>query len=399
MVISQNTESRIPVRCLNTLGNGVTGVLPADISDGTTAGNVTVVKGDGTLASIALVNGSNWFEIDAAKAPGLYHVVIPDTETDIAGCLQLVVLPAASLFLGSIFTTQVEAFISPSTECRLPVRCLSTLGLGVAGVLPGDISDGTTVGNATVAKADGTLASIALVDGVNWFEIDATKAPGLYHVVVPSTMTDLEGTLQLAVLPAASVFNKFIFTTQVAGAGPAMAFLSTGITPTFQQLVVTFNADAVISGPAALPSGYSITVDGPGLTPTVLAVSVLDDELTLITTAHTPGADYTLHMPTTGLVSDDARVYQGDFELEYVGPAAPAIVQLVKSIDARTLEIVFSRAVIQSEAEDVTNYSISPALTVFSAQRVTDFYYRLTTSQQVIDQLYEVTVVNVDGVV
>jgi len=181
------------------------------------------------------------------------------------------------------------------------------------------------------------------------------------------------------------------------GGSGLLAFLSTGITPAETQLIVQLNNDGVISGPAASPSGYTITVSGPGNQVTVTGVSISGDQLTLHTTPHTPGASYTLHMPTLGLVSTDARVYQGDFEIEYTGPAAPAIVQLVRSLDARTIEVVFSRAVNQQQAEDITNYSISPTLVLHQSNRVSDFHYRLITEQQVLGQTYNVTVTNVGG--
>ena len=109
MIIRQSTAVRIPVRCLNNTGIGVTGLLPIDFSDGTTQGNVTVVKSDGTLAAIALINLTNFFEIDALAAPGLYHVLVPLTATNLVGTMQLSVLPDAGAFLGTVATAQVES--------------------------------------------------------------------------------------------------------------------------------------------------------------------------------------------------------------------------------------------------------------------------------------------------
>lgn len=73
-------------------------------------------------------------------------------------------------------------------------------------------------------------------------------------------------------------------------------------------------------------------------------------------------------------------------------PPPPLVLQIVRAVDARVLEIVFNRGVVQSEAENIANYSISPSLSVLSSTRITDFNYRLTTSQQIIDQAYAVTI-------
>lgn len=108
MIIRKDTEIRLPVRCINNTGTGIVGLLPTDITDGTTVGNVTIVKGDSSIASIALVSPVNWIEIDPIAAPGLYHVVVPDTHTDIEGSLQLSVLPSAVAFLATVITAQVE---------------------------------------------------------------------------------------------------------------------------------------------------------------------------------------------------------------------------------------------------------------------------------------------------
>ena len=118
MIIRKDTEIRLPVRCIDNTGAGVVGLLPADITDGTTVGNVTIVKGDSTIDSIALVNAVNWIEIDALAAPGLYHVVVPNTHTDVVGTLQLSVLPSAALFLATVITAQVESLANDNELIR-----------------------------------------------------------------------------------------------------------------------------------------------------------------------------------------------------------------------------------------------------------------------------------------
>lgn len=84
-------------------------MLPANVTNGSSSGHVSVVKADGTITDITLTNGVNWFEVDATKAPGLYHVLIPSGATSVSGQVQLVVMPSASAFVATVITGQVES--------------------------------------------------------------------------------------------------------------------------------------------------------------------------------------------------------------------------------------------------------------------------------------------------
>lgn len=195
-------------------------------------------------------------------------------------------------------------FVPLGHAARLPVRLINGSGDGVTGMLPNNVYDGATIGRATVVKADGTLASIALVSNTNWFEINATKAPGLYHVLVPTSATDKAGTMQLCVFPAGVDFKGTVITAQVE---------------------------------------------------------------------------------------------KTSFDFFGIGPGS-AVIQLTRALDARTIEIVFDRRVVEAAALDITNYNIAPPLDVVSVVKMSDFHYRLTTGQQVIDQLYTITISNIEGV-
>lgn len=107
MNFTKDVAASMPIRLVDASGNGVAGMLPADISDGTTAGNVTFIKADRTQVSIALVANTNWFEASSSKAPGLYHILVPANVLDQLGSAQLAVFPAASAFRGTVFTATV----------------------------------------------------------------------------------------------------------------------------------------------------------------------------------------------------------------------------------------------------------------------------------------------------
>lgn len=85
----------------------------------------------------------------------------------------------------------------------MPVRLITAAGAPATGIVPADILGGI----ATVTKADGVNVDITLTNGVNWIEQHVTKAPGLYHLIIPLTMTDVVGPLQWSVMPDAAAFD------------------------------------------------------------------------------------------------------------------------------------------------------------------------------------------------
>jgi len=307
VLIRKDTQTRFPIRLVSASGSGVTGVTPAMISDGTSTARVTWVKGDGSITAVTLVQNTNFFEVSATKCPGLYHIVLPSFLTNIAGHCQLAAFPAATQFLGSVYTGTID-IIYTGSPLRIPVRLVSITGAGVAAVTPPGLTDGTTVGNVTLVKADGTFASIALTANVNWFEISATKAPGLYHVLVPASALSVLGNTDLFILPTGAAF-----------------------------------------------------------------------------------------------IQQDIRSEINQIGFDSSGSGQPAIIQLTRVIDARTIEIVFDRPVIEAQATIAANYFIAldegvvQILPVSKATKITDFHYEIICSRQVMDTPYEVTVSNVNG--
>lgn len=64
-------------------------------------------------------------------------------------------------------------------------------------------------------KANGTKVSITLTLGVNFFELDSTDAPGLYHFSIPNTNLDQEGPLAISFKPSATAFKVDSFVDTV----------------------------------------------------------------------------------------------------------------------------------------------------------------------------------------
>lgn len=187
-----------------------------------------------------------------------------------------------------------------------------------------------------------------------------------------------------------------LLTLGLGGGGAGLAFVATSVLAFDQHLEVTLNeAVASLTGGAAVPSEYVIRREaGPAVL--VTGVSYVGDTLVLRTTPHIVGVSYVLHIPWAGLLSASLKAFAGPFSLSYLGATGPAVtVVLSRSVDARSIEVIFNRGVNEDDASNPANYSISPTLAITKAVKVTDYFYRLTTAKQFMDETYEVTVTGV----
>lgn len=105
--------------------------------------------------------------------------------------------------------------ITYNSSVRLPLRLIDALNTSITGVVAADLTNGVTASRISLVRGDGTVYDLALTDGVNFFEIDATAAPGLYHVVVPAAATDVVGSFVMVALPTAALFLSSYVTCQV----------------------------------------------------------------------------------------------------------------------------------------------------------------------------------------
>lgn len=154
---------------------------------------------------------------------------------------------------------------------------------------------------------------------------------------------------------------------------------------------VEFNAVlAPLSGPALLPSSYVIT--GPSVVQVgFLEVLPAGHTIRLHVPDQLSAQPYILTLPQQGILDANGNALTS-FIVNFSGQSVPTTLQIVKSVDERTIDIVFSEAVLEEDASNPANYSISPALAVTKATRITDFNYRLTTAPQTIGVTYDVTI-------
>lgn len=270
---------------------------------------------------------------------------------------------------------------------------------------------GLTISAATVVAGSGNLqvdltASGALISGsaytvtvsnVRDIATNTAIVPNNHEAVLLTGMADngLNGVPHAgglrAPVPPLRIGDKPMGYNVIASDCPVMSITSIQVFPTY--LLVTFDDMIVLGGAALLVANYKIT--GPfNVQITSFSVESPGTVMKFNVTTMQGGGAYTLDLPQ-GITGENGNVYFGPFSKAFTGVANPATVQIAKSVDEKTLDIIFNKAVWRADAENPANYSISPTIAVTRAERITDFHYRLTTGSQAINQAYTVTASNI----
>lgn len=185
------------------------------------------------------------------------------------------------------------------------------------------------------------------------------------------------------------------------GLGPAAlapsTFAAISAVGGYRQVIVTFSDSVMVSGPALVPANYPITLTGAGVDVLVTAVEAVGSTLVLTTDKQTPGANYDVHLPLQGILSGSFAQFVGPFDLSFTGGTGVVSILQTRSVDAFVLELNFSIPVLESTAIIPSNYTIDNGLVVLGATRITDLFYRLTTTRQVQTQTYTVSISGIEA--
>lgn len=190
--------------------------------------------------------------------------------------------------------------------------------------------------------------------------------------------------------------NNLIVTQGLGNAGGAIALSVLSFTPNPGSLVIVFSDLVALTGDAASSTNWSIT-PGIGLNPiTINSVVVVGNTVTVNTSEHQTGS-YTLNYPQ-GIVSYlDGSPFIGPFTHVYSNVGVVPFLTMVRGVDARAIDVVFSEAVNLQDALTPGNYSITGAstVTVTSVEKQTDQAFRLNTTVQVRSGSYTLQASNI----
>ena len=152
-----NTIESLTFILRDSVGAPVTGALAADFK----GGNLFLYKADNTKVSIALILGTNFYEVDATDSPGLYSVVIPASSLSQLGTVTFSIQPAAAVFVSQVIEKTVSN-ISSKTDL-----------IGTASV--SSLADVTTAVNAARDAIRGaqSLDISTIAGGVSFIPTDS----------------------------------------------------------------------------------------------------------------------------------------------------------------------------------------------------------------------------------
>lgn len=174
---------------------------------------------------------------------------------------------------------------------------------------------------------------------------------------------------------------------------PVSGFNLVSITNSGSQLTLTFTEPLHLIGSAATFSSYTIT-GGPYPAVVVISLSVTSNVLTLGTSLQHGGGTYTLDIPALGFAAASGNAYVGTLTPVFTGVAPALGILMARMVNARTLEVIFERAVNIWDAEAAGNYLLSGtgAGKVVSITKVAPIIYRMTTSRQSVSKVINYTI-------
>lgn len=189
---------------------------------------------------------------------------------------------------------------------------------------------------------------------------------------------------------------SLLITKGLGSAVDVNGLLLSSVTNSGTYLDLLFNMVLNVSSNVLEVGSWAITAGGIVSPVQISAVSTPSlKTIRVAISEQTNGATYTLHLPKVGILALDDTAYNGPFEANFVGVGAGPFVTMVRSIDARTLEIFFNEPVDEGDALNPSNYSISGGLQVTAVSKLTPIQYQITTSKQTENVNYTVTVSNV----
>lgn len=123
------------------------------------------------------------------------------------------------------------------------------------------------------------------------------------------------------------------------------------------------SVEVVYSGTVVLPSSdptaWTIETEDDAVVPTVTAVAVDGDTVTLTTTEHTHGAAYALNSSLAIYAEDGIAGLVQPFSDDYTGIGIAPTVVSVRGIDERTLRVSFSEAMLEADALEPESYVLA----------------------------------------
>lgn len=164
------------------------------------------------------------------------------------------------------------------------------------------------------------------------------------------------------------------------------------------RIELVFSTNITISGPATVPSQWTITSVATGVPiPTVTSVTSAGPRVKVYYTEGRAGNLYTLAIPVVGIKDVSANPFPGPYTTNFLGVGISPFVVVAGADDGQHVKVIFSEPVQSAGALLASNYTITggAGLVVYDVTQVNSQIYELHTSLQVVGQAYTLTVTNI----
>ncbi len=182
--------------------------------------------------------------------------------------------------------------------------------------------------------------------------------------------------------------------TQGYGEGGGVPLTLFSLVQTDNNIRVTFDRNVLDSVQLRDLSNWSVT--GPS-TITITAVTPGTNyvDVTLYG-GMTGGGAYTLHIGagTVRALSDEGM--NDAIDKAFVGVHYGPVIMNNRVVDCRELAIFWNAPVVEADATNPVNYTLSGGLTVTAARKLSSIEYRLTTDKQLVGTGYTLTASNIN---
>jgi hypothetical protein len=162
------------------------------------------------------------------------------------------------------------------------------------------------------------------------------------------------------------------------------------------QITINFSSVPILTGVSNTPAGWTVSPPMGNFAPVaVLTLSVVGNAVILTTSEQTGGGAYTLNVSQSTIFATNGTAFTGPFGQAFTGVGSPTPIAAAISIDEHTLEVIFTKAVIASDAVNPANYVLSPTVPVLSVDILAPNTYRLHTGPQAPGTMYTLTASNI----
>jgi hypothetical protein len=183
----------------------------------------------------------------------------------------------------------------------------------------------------------------------------------------------------------------------IAGSGAPDPFINATAAASSNRITLTFSEIPTLGTIPSIPASWRV-YDSNGAQLSVTGVVAVGKTVQLTTGEMKNGMTYTVYIPDGIINSVTSVLYSGPFAVNVAGVGAVPDITTTWAPNLKTVNVVFTEVVVNSEALDKSNYSISGGVTVTGVTKLSDTIYQLQVSGARPLTSYTITVTGIHDI-